>query len=279
MKTKRKWLQWSIALLLFGYIILTVIPNMFIKKGMTPDQMQKLQVIAHRGGAGIGMENTLSCIEKGVVAGADMIEVDIHLTQDGQLLVCHDETIDRTTNGKGRISEMTLEELLRFHIVDADGNITDEHLPTLAEVFTLVDGRAKLLIEIKRTGKLYQGIEEKLIEEIAQFHASSWVVVQSFNDSVLEQLHQLDPGLRLEKLLFFKFPGLPFIFDGRFTGFSFKKYHYITSFNIFYPAARSGFIRAIHHAGKEVKIWTLNDPGEIPHLTLEGVITDRPDLF
>ena len=278
-RINKKWITAIVILIIAGYATLTVIPNMFVKKGISSEKAEKMQIVAHRGGAGIGLENTLSCIEKGIAAGADMIEVDIHLTKDGHLLVCHDQTVDRTTNGEGKIREMTLDQLRSLHIVDENGNITEEHLPTLGEVFRLVNGRVKLLVEIKRTKDIYQGIEQKLMDEIEEYQAASWVVVQSFNDSVLENIHAINPQQRLEKLIVCKFPGLPLIFDGTFVKFSFEKYHYISSFNIYHGAASTAFIRDIHKQGKEVKIWTLDAPEDTPDLPVEGIITDRPDLW
>ena len=82
-----------------------------------------LIVVAHRGGAALGIENSLSCIEKGIGLGVDMIEIDVHLTTDGHVVVCHDRTINRTTNGKGRIEDLTLEQLRQYRLLNADGNI------------------------------------------------------------------------------------------------------------------------------------------------------------
>ena len=279
MMITKKWIIGGLILVVIGYIILTIVPNMFVKKGMTPERVKQVQIIAHRGGAGLGLENTLSCIEKGINSGAHIIEIDIHLSKDGHLIVCHDQTVDRTTNGKGRIRDMTLDEIRKLRIIDENGNPTDEQLPTLAEVLELINGRAILLIEIKRTGKIYQGIEQKTLDEIEKFQACSWVIIQSFNDSVLKTIHAINPDLRLEKLIVFKFAGLPFIFDGTFTRFSFKKYHYISSFNILHISASPRFIRSIHKQNKEVKIWTLDGPSSARNLHVDGVITDRPDLW
>ena len=280
-KINKKWVIGCITLVaVTGYIILTIIPNMFIMKKIDPENVKKTKlIIAHRGGAGMGLENTLSCIEKGIASGADMIEIDIHLTKDGFLLVCHDEKVDRTTNGSGKIQEMTLEEIRKLRIVDEKGIITEEYIPTLSEVMELVKDRTQLLIEIKRTKNTNQGIEQKLMDEIEKFNASSWVVVQSFNDSVLENIHAINPQQRLEKLFFFKFLGLPFIFDGTLTRFSFKKYSYIASFNIFYKSASLSIIKKIHNQGKEVKVWKLNKKQRIPNLPVDGIITYHPDLW
>jgi len=280
LKVNKKWvIGVSTLAVVVGYFIISVVPNMFVKKGIEPEKVRNMKIIAHRGGAGLGIENTLSCIEKGIACGADMIEIDVHLTKDGHLLVCHDQTVDRTTNGKGKISEMTLEEIRKLSVVDASGLPTEEHLPTLTEVLEMIDGRVTLLIEIKRTKKIYQGIEEKVVNEIEKFQASSWVIIQSFNDSVLENIHAINPQQRLEKLIICKFWGLPFIFDGTITKFNFKKYNYVSSFNIFFKSASPRFIKNIHKQGKEVKIWTLDEPEKTPNLPVQGVITDRPDLW
>ena len=281
LKKNRKWVIGVGSLVAFaGYAILSIVPDMFVKKGLDPERAKRItSIVAHRGGAGLGLENTLSCIEKGIAAGADMIEIDVHLTKDGKLIICHDETVDRTTNGNGKIREMTFDELRKLRVTDKNGNITEEHLPSLREVLELIDGRSKLLIEVKRTKNIYQGIEKKLMDEIEAFNASAWVDIQSFNDSVLENIHAVNPQQRLEKLIVFKFRGLPFIFDGTITRFSFKKYGYITSFNIFYKSASPGFIKDIQNQGKEVKIWTLDDPQKTPDLPVDGIITDHPDLW
>jgi glycerophosphoryl diester phosphodiesterase len=174
---------------------------------------------------------------------------------------------------------MTLAEIRKLNIIDSEGNITSEKMPTLDEILTLVNGRTKLLIEIKRTRKIYFGIEQKLIDKITEHQAAEWVIIQSFNDSVLENIHAINPKIRLEKLIICKFPALPLIFDGSFTHFNFQKYNYISSFNIFYKAASRRLINRIHQKGYEVKIWTLNNPAKMPDIPVEGIITDRPDLW
>ena len=277
--SKKKYISIVIVLIIIGYIILSAIPNIFIQKIKELEKIKTMQIIAHRGGAGIGIENTLLCINKGIALGANMIEIDVHLSKDGHLIVCHDQTVDRTTNGKGKIRELTLQEIRKLKIVDYNGNITDENLPLLYEVIELVNGRVPLLVEIKQPRKIYKGIEQKLLEEIEKYNATSWIIVQSFNDSVLENIHKINPEIRLEKLLFCKFFGLPLIFDGTISKFNFKKYTHVSSFNISFRAAAPHLIKKIHQQGKEVKIWTLSEPEKLPNVTIEGVITDRPDLW
>ena len=180
---------------------------------------------------------------------------------------------------------MTLDEIRQYRAKDADGNLTEEKIPTLDEVFDLfLETRAggnpcKLLIEIKRTNDIYQGIEELLLQKINSCNAKEWVVVQSFNDFALEKIHQLDPAIRLEKLFFFKLPGLPIIMDWfHFTRFNYEKYNYISSFNMNYLWLTKSFLNDIHRHGKEVKVWTLEGT-DVPHMDVDGIITNRPDLW
>ena len=214
-----------------------------------------------------------------------MIEIDIHLTKDGKIIICHDQSINRTTNGTGKIREMTFDEIRQYRAIDADGSITDQQLPSLDEVFELftqvrgTGNPCKLLIEIKRTNDMYQGIEALLLQKINYYHAKDWVVVQSFNDFSLEIFHKLDPTIRLEKLFFFKLPGLPIIMDWfHFSYFSYEKYNYISSFNMNYRWLTKSFLNDVHRHGKEIKIWTLEGT-DAPHLDVNGIITNRPDLW
>ena len=113
------------------------------------NEMKRFEIVGHRGAAGLAPENSLSAIEKGIENEASLIEIDVHLSKDNEVIVCHDATIDRTTNGKGKIKNMTLNELKQYNIVDSDDKITDLKLPTLKEVIQTVNGRVKILLEIK----------------------------------------------------------------------------------------------------------------------------------
>lgn len=282
---KRKWLWGLIPLILIIYLAVPLVLHLFYKRGYNNKDLEHMEIIGHRGGASIGPENTLACYRKGIEAGADMIEIDIHLTKDGKIIICHDQSINRTTNGTGIIREMTFDKIRQYRAIDADGNITDQQLPSLDEVFELftqvrsAGNPCKLLIEIKRTNDIYHGIEDLLLQKINFYHAKDWVVVQSFNDFSLEILHKLDPTIRLEKLFFFKLPGLPIIMDWfHFSYFSYEKYNYISSFNMNYRWLTKSFLNDIHRHGKEVKIWTLEGT-DAPHLDVNGIITNRPDLW
>ena len=245
---------------------------------MNTSSTQPQQIIAHRGGALLGIENSLSCIDRGIATGADMIEVDLHLTADRQVVVCHDQTVNRTTNGRGRIEQMTLAEIRQLRLLRPDGTASDEVIPTLDQVLELCKDRCPLLLEIKKKrSDQYAGIEQ-LADSIVKAHGmQDQVVFQSFNDEVLAALHAIDPTLRLEKLLVCPI-GDKYLFDGRFVRFSAEKYNYVTSFNVFRLFASVHFIRRMHQMGKEVKVWTVNDPKRAPE-GADGIITDQPELF
>ena len=98
-------------------------------------QTASMTVTAHRGGAFLGCENTVSCIMKGIATGVDAVEIDVHQSADGALIVCHDPTLDRTTATRGKIEAMTLAEIKAARIVDAEGQPTEETVPTLDHHF------------------------------------------------------------------------------------------------------------------------------------------------
>jgi glycerophosphoryl diester phosphodiesterase len=108
-------------------------------------------IIGHRGAAGLAPENTLASIEKALSLGVDRIEIDIHQTKDNVLVVIHDETLERTTNGKGKIKDLTYREILKYSAgAKFSPACENEKVPTLAEVLDLIDGKSQLLIELKK---------------------------------------------------------------------------------------------------------------------------------
>ena len=239
---------------------------------------ENLTITGHRGGALLGAENSLECIRKGIDAGASSIEIDVHITADGHIVVCHDPTVDRTTNGSGEINGMTIEQIKELRLLE-NGAVTDQQIPTLEQVLEVIDGHAELLLEIKRSKGNNKGIEQRVLDILRQHDALEYTAIQSFDDSVLETLYALDSTLHLEKLLFCKFLGIPVIFDGTFSLFSPQKYSYIRSFNFYHRGLSKSLSEYLHKNGYRTRIWTLNDPCAIPDIELEGVITDHPGLF
>lgn len=236
-------------------------------------------VIAHRGGALVGNENTLSAFDNAICMGVDMVEIDVHQSKDTQLIVCHDETLDRTTDMKGRIEELTLPEIRKAHILDRETEEpTEEGVPTLEETLTLMKGRCKVLLEIKRSREdQYPGIEERVLQMVRDCDMWDSTVIQSFDDRVLETVHQLAPDMRVEKLIFCTLP-FGYCFDNRITKFSVEKYRYCASINVCAAVTSNRFVKRMHQHGFEVKCWTVNEVDDLLD-NVDGVISNRPDIF
>ena len=128
-------------------------------------QSDKLMIIAHRGGSKLAPENTIAAFKNAIAIGVDMIEIDVILSKDKEVVVIHDDKIDRTTNGSGIVKEMTLSEIQKYSAGSwFDEKYNDEKIPTLNQVMNLINGRVKLLIEIKGGDEEYPGLENKVVE-------------------------------------------------------------------------------------------------------------------
>ncbi len=156
-------------------------------------------VIAHRGFSGTRPENTLAAVKAAIEVGADMVEVDVTLTADGQVVCIHDETVDRTTNGSGPVTSYDLEELQRL---DAGSWFSSqwagETIPTMAEVLEVAKGRVLVNIEIKSevvTPEAEGGIAEKVVRLINEMKMSDQVIVSSFEPLALQHVRAIDPSI------------------------------------------------------------------------------------
>ncbi|MBR2333257.1 MAG: hypothetical protein IKA60_02880 [Rikenellaceae bacterium] len=238
-----------------------------------------IAITAHRGGAGYAPENSLTAVLRSLNMGVSSIEIDVQQTKDGHIVVCHDNTVDRTTNGSGKISEMTLDEIRALQLVAEDGTLLGEGVPTLGEVLEAMGGRAHLLLEIKRYADTPDEIESAVVKQLERYDAESWTTIQSFNDKVLERIYDLKPSIHLEKLAFCKILGLPLIFDGGLRVCTLRKYAHVESMNFFASGVTQLYIDRLHKAGKRVRLWTINAPEKVPCLDIDGIITDYPDLF
>jgi glycerophosphoryl diester phosphodiesterase len=156
--------------------------------------------VAHRGGAGLAPENTLASFRKGLEFEADAVELDVHLSSDGELVVMHDPNVARTTDGSGEIGGKSLAEIRRL---DASARyfgvpVGTQAVPTLQEVLDLIKGRCGVQIEIKvRTdGSRYAGIERKVVEAVRRYGMTEQVVVLSFDFPTLGAVKAIDPKMR-----------------------------------------------------------------------------------
>jgi glycerophosphoryl diester phosphodiesterase len=153
-------------------------------------------VIGHRGAAGYAPENTMLSFERGLALRADMIELDIHPTSDGHLVVIHDPTLDRTTSGSGFVARHTLEQIRQL---DAgswfDASFRDARVPTLDEVLAWAKGRTKVAIEIKQGPIFYPHVEELLVAALDRAGMRADVLAISFDHHSVRKLKQLAPDV------------------------------------------------------------------------------------
>lgn len=168
---------------------------MNMNMNMNTNTNERLMVIAHRGAAGEAPENTLAAFALGLEQGCTGIELDIHLSKDGEIIVCHDATIDRTTDRAGAIREQTVEELKR---ADAgrwfDERFAGERLPLLEEVFDLVPADVRINVEIKAgTNDLVPA----LVGLLRRKSRVESVFVSSFDFDVLERVAELEPEAKV----------------------------------------------------------------------------------
>lgn len=155
-------------------------------------------VIAHRGASQSAPENTLPAIKKAMYDKTDGIEIDVQLTKDKEVVVFHDEWVNRTTNGKGFICDLTYEKLQRL---DAGSwfhpKFQGTKIPLLREVLELIQGQPILLnIELKNNLIPYPGLEEKTIQLIKQYHLEEQVLISSFKKESLKRCQQLAPEIK-----------------------------------------------------------------------------------
>lgn len=171
-------------------------------------------IIAHRGGSLEAPENTVAAVRHGVQVGSDWQEVDVTLSRDGQVVVIHDDTVDRTTNGAGRVGEMNARELLALsagrprwgeaaaqrlaaagvQVPDFGDRYADARVPLLAEVLAIPDTR--LMIEMKGTDDVRR-LAEAVVQEVYRAAAADRVALGSFQPALLEAAYNRDPSLPL----------------------------------------------------------------------------------
>lgn len=230
-------------------------------------------LIAHRGASGHAPENTLAAFRLAFALGADGVELDIHQSKDGALVVCHDSRIDRTTNGSGEIGDMTLRELKRY---DAgtwfDPKFSGERLPTLEEVISILPPGAWLNIELKTSPRGFYPLEHALVRSLLHWGGVGRVIISSFEPQYLLRIHRLCPELLLGLLLdpaesfSFSFASLPpiplFSLHPHFAGLSRQ------------------WVKQAHRRGIRIIAWTANHAEDFAYclpMGIDGVITDYPD--
>jgi len=230
---------------------------------------------AHRGYTANAPENTLAAIQAAIDLSADGVEFDVRTCKSGEVVVFHDASLERMTNGAGMVRDMTLSELKQFKLKQGDKE-TGEVIPTLQEALELIDGRIAMNIEIKADflPEKHQ-VEEKVIDLVKKFDIEKQTIVSSFHPLTVRKLKKVDDtilnGFLFDKNFFFR--------------------HYIFAFTRLLGAkamhmegsiATTNFVKRVLSSGYNCLVWTVNSPELMKRLINDGVhaiITDRPDLL
>lgn len=162
----------------------------------------RTKIFAHRGSKGTHPENTMSAFKEALRIGADGVEFDVQLTKDNQVVVIHDETVDRTTTGTGYVKDYTLAELQQLDAgIKFDSAFIGERIPTLEEVLALYQPTSFLInIELKNDLFRYEGMEEKVIAFVRQYQLEDRVILSSFNHDCIAYLQTLNTSIELALL-------------------------------------------------------------------------------
>lgn len=215
--------------------------------------------VGHRGAAGHAPENTLAAINAGIACGVDFVEIDLRYTSDGMIVALHDTTVNRTTDGTGRIARLSLRDVKRLIAGD------DQQIPTLQEVLDAAGGRAGLMLELK-----VRGIAGRTVEAVHQAGFKNPVIYASFLHEELPHVQAADPDAD-RMALFDRLPGAS---AARATKYA------ASCVGLRHDRATRRLIESLHRSDLRVFVYTANRPGEIDRaisLGVNGVISDFPD--
>ncbi len=252
-----------------------------------------VQVIAHQGGEQVRPSNTMAAFDHAAELGVDVLEMDVHGTADGVLVVIHDDTVDRTTDGMGKVNEMTFAEIQQldagYYWTDDDGatypyrgqGIT---IPALEEVLQ-AHGDLPMVIEIKQEEP---SIVEPFCAMLQQYEMTDHVLVASFHHETLVEFREACPGVatsmsqkEITPLWVLSNLGLEEFYTpaGQAVQVPLKSTLPVLGE---VDVVTERFINNAHKRNVHVDVWTINDPGEMVRLIdigVDGIITDRPDLL
>lgn len=249
-------------------------------------------ILAHQGASEYAPSDTIESFKLGRQQGADIIETDVHMTKDGVLVLAHDDTLDRLTNGKGPIGEKTLAELKALDF--GYGFTPDEGktfpwrgksivIPTLEEVFQAFPG-VRVNLELKATEP---PMEQKVYDLIKKYNMEDKVLIASFHPEPGPRYRAIDGGQAARgasQTDMYKFaalwvPGLSFLWQPNVEAFQLPVSQKVGPFEIRLDTPK--MINAAHRVGVKVHYWTIDDEPTMRHLLqigADGIITDRPDL-
>lgn len=230
--------------------------------------------IAHRGFSHIYPENTMLAFEKAVEAGCEGIELDVHFSRDGEIVIIHDENLDRTTNGKGNVWDYTAQQL---RALDASAGFVGRYginpIPTLREYFEFIKDKDVFTnIEIKNGIHLYPGLEQRLVEMIREFDLDDKTLFSSFNHFSMAECKKIAPHIPVALLTSSWMVGAGAYARSINAEFVNPRYQSVTTETM----------QEMRQHGVQVQAWTINSEAVMRDMIKQGVygvITDCPDIM
>jgi glycerophosphoryl diester phosphodiesterase len=230
--------------------------------------------VAHRGASGNFPENTRLAFEKAIAAGVDMIELDCQLTQDGHVVVFHDERLLRTARVRGRVRDKTLEQLKHLDIGGwKKKSFHGETMLTLEEALEIIGGKTQLCLDIKQFPDSQSGIEIKLLFIISHYDYLDQTIFTSFDYACLGRIRELAPETRI---------GLIYGAGVDEDPFAAAQTLKAASIHIQKELATREFLNRAWEAGFDVHVWTVNELREMQNLAsigVQGLVSDFPERF
>jgi len=241
-------------------------------------------VVAHRGGAALAPENTLSAFENAWKIGVDMVECDVHLSKDGELVVMHDPDVSRTTDGTGQINQMTLAEIKKLNAAAKfrNGSWAAQPPPTLGELLDLIKGKVGIQVEIKTAagGGRYAGIENKVADALNATGMKDKAIVISFDFPTLKDLKAIDSSIKTGALvnaqwMMTRMAQSPEEIVGEVVQATGADYFMPTSGSV-----TEALVKATHAKGLKMGTWTVDATSEMKRLAgwgVDGITSNKPD--
>ncbi len=233
-----------------------------------------VQIWAHRGASGYEPENTLESFSKAVDMKADGVELDVQLTSDGELVVIHDERVDRVSDGTGYVRDMSFRSIRALDVSKpVSGYGKTVRVPALREVFELLKDTGLMInVEIKNGIFPYSGIEEKVVSLIDEMGMEKKIWISSFNHEAVLRVKNMNPALKCA-----------FLFgDVMIDPYEYGRIHKVNALHpaIYHFLHDEHYIERAHEKGLEVHAWTVNEKEHLSKLMLAGidaVISNYPD--
>jgi glycerophosphoryl diester phosphodiesterase len=231
----------------------------------------KVLVVGHRGALGHAPENTMASFEKGVACGADLLELDVHLSADDALVVIHDDDVSRTTDGRGAVRALTLAKIQRLDAgAKFDARFRGERVPTLPDVLAWARGRVPLLVEIKGGPLPAPGIEEKLVAAVREHRMLDEVMAISFHHPSVKRVKEFEPAL-----------ATGILYAGRLVDtVGAARAARADSVRPGWQYWTADLVAEVHEAGLVAHAWNANDEPRMEHLVglgLDSIGSDYPD--